>query len=64
MIPVETLEHCNFVPGYRLQDIEKARQHRDRLKADGKNAFLIRSEGRGRYDGTIHVCVPRSDKSA
>ena len=56
-IPVETLEHSSTVASYRLQDIDKAREHRDRLKAEGKKAFLTRREGRGRYDGAIQVNV-------
>jgi hypothetical protein len=60
MIPVETLEHSDIIKTYRLQDIDKARTHRDRLKAEGKAAFLIRSQGRGRYDGAIHVLLPKA----
>lgn len=62
MIPVETFDRNDVVASYRLQDIDKARTHRDKLRAEGRKSFLTKREGRGRYDAVIQVWAERPSR--
>jgi hypothetical protein len=62
-IPVEAIGHSDIVASYPAQDIEEARKHRDRLKAEGRYAFLTRSTSHLRYGDRIIVWA-RSSKTA
>jgi len=50
------------VATYRMQDASKAREHRDRLKAEGKDAFLTMEPGLMRHGGhyLVHINPPRA----
>ncbi|MFZ0709254.1 MAG: hypothetical protein WAM53_04370 [Terrimicrobiaceae bacterium] len=51
------------VATYRMQDASKAREHRDRLKAEGQDAFLTMEPGLMRHSGyySVHVNMPKQD---
>jgi hypothetical protein len=58
MIPVEALARSDTAATFRLQDIDQARALRDRLRSEGKNAFMVRS------GATVFVLVSRQRKAA
>lgn len=45
----------DLVGTYKAQDIAKAREQRDELKAKGYGAYMTRAEGTMRYDALIFV---------
>lgn len=48
-----------IVKTYRGQDVEEARTERDRLKTEGKNAYLTRNEGARGVQCTYDLWVSR-----
>lgn len=47
----------HIVASYKLQDIDKARACRDKLLSEGREAYLTREFGEGRYSGLVNVHV-------